>query len=476
MRFALLAWLALPFTSVTAQAPQKPNIILMMADDLGYGDVGFNGNTEIKTPHLDAMAAAGITFTSFHSGQAVCSPTRASCLSGRHPERYGIWKANVGCLPREEITIPALLHEQGYATGHFGKWHLGALTPKTLGKKHGSKHACFPRWFGYEEVFATRGSVALWDPFGPNGEQAATSAEAYYHNDERVLDNITGDDSRIIVDRVVPFLKSAAAARKPFFATIWFHTPHKPVVAGPEYKKMYSQLGEKLQNYYGAITAMDDQVGRLHDTLDRLGLAANTMIWFCSDNGPTGAGTTGGLRAGKRSLFEGGVRVPAFLVWPGRAKPGRVVDMTCSTLDYLPTVLELLGLQMPDERPLDGISLLTMIDGAMTQRPRPLLFRFFRSKNSLKGSPTLALIDGPYKFYSNLSESGAEDLLFNLVSDRNEAEDLAASMPEKVAAYRKTLRTFVTSCKHSHDGGDYGKQGFEPVNAWRVGDGGWAKK
>ena len=190
------------------------------------------------------------------------------------------------------------------------------------------------------------------------------------------------------MDRAIPFIEQAIEDVKPFFTTIWFHAPHTPVIAGPEYRAMYSNYSEDEQHYYGCITAIDDQVGRLYHTLAAWGVSQDTMIWFCSDNGPEGRtgqngrnrGSTGGLRGRKRSLFDGGVGVPAFLHWPGHADPKSVVEMPCSTLDYFPTIAEVMEYEMPDNRPIDGISLLPTIEGNMTERPTPIPYRFNSGK------------------------------------------------------------------------------------------------
>jgi arylsulfatase A-like enzyme len=172
-------------------------------------------------------------------------------------------------------------------------------------------------------------------------------------NGKKVTENLTGDDSRVIMDRAIPFMRKAVANSRPFMTTIWFHAPHSPVVAGPEYLKMYEGHTEGQKHYYGCITAMDEQIGRLRDELRELGIEKDTLLWFCSDNGPEGTGKpkrvydgyggafcgqTGGLRGRKRSLYNGGVCVPAIVVWPGTVTKGRTVDLSCSTLDYLPTV------------------------------------------------------------------------------------------------------------------------------------------
>jgi arylsulfatase A-like enzyme len=193
---------------------------------------------------------------------------------------------------------------------------------------------------------------------------------------------------------------------------------------------------------------MDEQIGRLRRELRELGIANNTMVWFCSDNGPEGMtskgeqnwcrnsrGVTGGLRGRKRSLFDGGVRVPASLEWPRHAQRGRVVDMPCSTLDYFPTVRQLLGFKMPDKRPIDGVSLMQLINGKMTKRRKPIPFWFVKpSKRTMHGSPTIALVDNNFKFLTNLSNEGEEDMLVDLRRDPGEKSNIIGVHPKKAAA------------------------------------------
>jgi len=262
-----------------------------MADDMGWGDPGFNGNSIIKTPHLDIMAKAGMRFTRFYSGAPVCSPTRGSCLTGRHPYRYGIFGANVGHMPKEEITLAEALKTQGYTTGHFGKWHLGTLLPDYSGKgqkRNPRENYMTPGTSGFDEWFSTEYAVATWDPYDPaqfHGRKNDYDVRAlYWHNGKNATEALKGDDSRIIMDRAIPFIRNAAESNKPFLAVIWFHAPHAPVVAGPQYRAMYSQYSEDEQHYYRCISALDEQIGRLRSELRDLGIADNTMLWFCSDN------------------------------------------------------------------------------------------------------------------------------------------------------------------------------------------------
>ena len=453
--------LALPQTLFSkTKRPDKPNIILCMADDMGWGDPGFNGNTIIKTPNLDTMAKAAMRFTRFYSGAPVCSPTRGSCLTGRHPYRYGIFSANVGHIRRKEITLAEALKTQGYTTGHFGKWHLGTLLPDYSGKgprRKPKENYMTPAMSGFDEWFSTEYAVATWDPYNPvvfHGKKKEYDVRAlYWHNGKNITEGLKGDDSRIIMDRAVPFIHKAAKNKKPFLAVIWFHAPHAPVVAGPEYKKMYSQYSEDEQHYYGCITALDEQVGRLRSRLRELGIANNTMFWFCSDNGPEGKdgkqgrtrGSAGPFRGRKRSLLEGGVRVPALLEWPDRIKAGQITDIPCSTSDYFPTVLDVLGFKMKGQpQPIDGVSLLPLIYGKMVRRPVPI---GFESKNQV------SLTDNRYKIYS--SDKGETYMLFDLLEDPGETKDLAAEKPQILQSMKATLVKWRKSCQDSLAGKDY---------------------
>ena len=474
-----------PKGSGTDVHADKPNIIFIMADDLGYGDVGFNGNEIIKTPHLDEMAKAGIRFTRFYAGGPVCSPTRGTCLTGRHYFRYGIFSASVGYLPAEEITIARICKSLGYTTGFFGKWHLGPLSkagPTMPEYEENRLRKYAPPWErDYDETFATECNVPTYNPAENLENYKAVFRLPFWHNGKVETENLEGPAARVVMDRVIPFIRKAADNNQTFFATVWFHEPHEPVVAGPEYRAMYSQYSEGQQHYYGCITAMDEQIGRLRKELCDLGIAENTMVWFCSDNGPEGMtgkgkqswcknsrGVTGGLRGRKRSLFDGGLLGPAILEWPGHAQPRCIVDIPCSTLDYLPTVAEMVGFQMPDKRPIDGISLLPLISGGMAKRPKPIPFWFVKpSKRKMHGSPTMALIDNNLKLLTNLSKHGSEDMLFDLARDPGEKNDIIADHPKVAAVLKAELKKWAESCKASHSGADYDTP-FTPVNKFPI--------
>ncbi len=469
--------------SLMAAGPDRPNIILCMADDLGWGDTGFNGNKIIKTPNLDAMAAAGIRFTRFYSGGSVCSPTRGTCLTGRHYFRYGVTHANEGMLPKQEFTLATLLKPLGYRTGHFGKWHLGTLTKDIKDGRRGGPgtNNYMPPWeHGFDVSFSTEQAVPTWDPM--KNQPFATK---YWEAPGKYAStNLEGDDSRIIMDRVVPFVQAAAKTSQPFLAVVWFHAPHQPVAAGPQYRALYSEYDEGQQHYFGCITALDEQVGRLRRELGQLGIAGNTMFWFASDNGPEGMtgeqgtnrGTTAGMRGRKRSLFSGGVNVPALLEWPGRAAKGKVIDSTCSTLDYVPTILQITGARIPGKpRPMDGESLIPVISGKVSARNKPLFFRYLDPKKQMHESPTITMVEGKYKFLTNLSESGEEDLLFDLVADRAETKNLVTNNSTVARSMKKRIKEWVASCKASHAGSDYDGP-FTPLEPFDEVTGSWPKK
>ena len=465
----LFCFIAIALGLGSGLATEKPNIVLIMCDDLGWGDVGFNGNKIIRTPHLDAMAKAGMKFNRFYAAAPVCSPTRGSCITGRHPYRYGIPFANSGHMKPQELTLAELLKKQGYTTGHFGKWHLGTLT-KTVkdanrGGPGGLKHFSPPQANGFDVCFSTESKVPTWDPlFRPNGNNSKTwwdpvpearDANAYgtaYWNEhgESVTENTRGANSRVIMDRAIPFIEKAAKAKQPFFSIIWFHTPHLPVVAGPEFMTMYKDQPKYAQHYYGCITAMDEQVGRLRSELRKLGSADNTLLFFCSDNGPEGQtgkapGSAGLLSGRKRSLLEGGIRVPGLVEWPAHIKPGRTTNIPCVTSDYLPTLLQLLNIKPITDRPIDGISLVPLFDGKMTQRGRPI---GFESKNQT------AWIGDRYKLYLTGKAKGGHQL-FDLIADPAEKQDLAKRKPDLAKRLAKELADWQKSCRASAAGNDY---------------------
>jgi arylsulfatase A-like enzyme len=441
-------------------AAEKPNIVLMMADDLGYGDTGFNGNTIVKTPHLDQMASEGIKLTHFYAGNSVCSPTRGTCLTGRHHHRYGIWTANTGHLPNQEITLARMLKAQGYTTGHFGKWHLGTLDKVISSKGERRKPAenFAPPWQrDYDRSFVTESAVTTWNP--GVGKRARNNP---FYLDGKALapedPRLTGGAARVVVDQAVPFIKAAVKAGTPFLSVVWFHAPHEAIEAGPEYLKMYEDQGDGA-HYYGCITELDEQVGRIRNTLDRLNVADNTLLFFCSDNGPEGPapkgkrqGVTKDLRGRKRSLYDGGVRVPALACWPGKLKPGTEINVPLSTLDYFPTIQALTGYQMPDPRPIDGQDIWPVLTGRTDTRTKAIPF--------IRGDE-ITLVKDRFKLVLPKGE------LYDLSKDWSEKRNIAAAHPEKVTLMSREVDGILASMKASHAGGDYKDPAYKPIGKWK---------
>lgn len=442
----------------TSKPKNRPNVILCMADDLGWGEVGYHGkNPEIKTPNLDTMAASSLQFNRFYAGAPVCSPTRGSAITGRHPYRYGIVHANKGHMKSKEITLAEALKLQGYTTGHFGKWHIGTLTTEIKDANRGNPGDTSnysPPWDnGFDKCFSTESKVPTYDPMYRVGSTTEFYGTHYWKEDGFFVKpdspELRGDDSHVIMDQAIPFIQNAAKQQTPFLAVIWFHTPHKPIVAGPKHKAMYSDLSKDKQAYYGCITAMDEQMGRLRKELQELGIGDNTLLWFTSDNGPENGtpGTTGGFRKRKRSLYEGGVRVPGLLEWPAKIKSHRTTQVPCSTSDYFPTVLDILGFQLTGvPTPIDGVSLVPLINGEIDSRPVPI---GFQSKDQR------SLTDNRYKLYSK--DQGETYELYDLIEDPYETSDIAAAHPKIVASMKKTLEEWIESCQQSSNGNDYKK-------------------
>ena len=327
-RRAFLSWklagvasLALSLSACQVDTSKKrPNIILVMSDDQGWGDVGYNGNRVLRTPHLDEMAREGVRFDRFYAAAPVCSPTRGSVLTGRHPYRYGIPWADAGHLPAEEITLAEALSVEGYRTGHFGKWHIGTLSKKekdsTRGGQPGQETHYSPPWEnGFDTSFSTESWMPTYNPtvWGAgswsepppadfkwlmdrpvsHGEDIGTPGVTTWHGaywsgpGQKVTDNLAGDDSRVIMDRALAFIDEVTVTEQPFFTVIWFHTPHTPLAAGDVHRAPYKDQPIEAQHWYGSLTAMDEQVGRLRKHLREKGVADDTILWFCSDNGPS---------------------------------------------------------------------------------------------------------------------------------------------------------------------------------------------
>lgn len=357
-----VAGLALGTCAVAAKedkTPSRPNIVLMMADDQGWGETGYNGHPHVKTPTLDAMAASALRLDRFYSAAPVCSPTRASVLTGRHPNRSGVFSPNYSTRP-EEITIAQILKRAGYRTGHFGKWHVGAVKAASPTN---------PAKMGFDEYLSHDNFFELDPPLSRNG------AEPQIHK---------GESSRIVVDAASQFIRQVHAEGKPFFVIVWFGSCHGPYSGLPEDLALYQDVADETTRHRLAeITAMDRAIGAFRRTLRELGVAENTLLWYNSDNGighDPQKSYAGPWRERKGSIYEGGLRVPCVIEWPAVIRKPRATGVAAVTSDIFPTLLDLLGLKSPDpRRPLDGVSLKPLIvDGTMSERPAPIGFWKYR--------------------------------------------------------------------------------------------------
>jgi uncharacterized sulfatase len=389
---------------MTAPAPtrQLPNIVLVVMDDLGYGDLGCMGNPLLNTPRVDAIAANGITMRHMYAASAVCTPSRAALLTGRLPQRVGLQRV---LFPRDstglsawEYTVPAMLRDAGYRTGMFGKWHLGCRP----------EH--YPTRHGFDEYAGLLYSNDMHPVEMFEGESIATADV-----DQATL---TGR----YTDHAVDFIRRHAD--EPFFAYVAHTMPHIPLHVSEEFR------GRSAAGRYGdVVECLDHHIGRLIDTLTELGLAADTLVMITSDNGPWFEGSTGGLRGNKLHTYEGGIRVPFLARWPGRIPPGSVSDEPASLTDLLPTLATLAGGRLPTDRPIDGIDISATLTGGSTPDRGPLYFFHWWTLNAVRSGPWKLHLD---RFPRDPNRAHGKELpqLFNLDLDPAECYDLKDRHPD----------------------------------------------
>ena len=412
-------------------ARPRPNIVVIMADDLGYGDLStYDG--WIETPALDAMAAEGIRFIDFHSSGAVCSPTRAGLLTGRYQQRAGIpnviyanpaWNRHHGLQP-QETTIAERMRAEGYATGVVGKWHLG-YGVETNPLRHG-----FDVFRGY-----VSGNVDYFSHVDGFGNHDWWDGET---NREE-----PGYVTHLINEHAVAFVEERADSDRPFFLYVAHEAPHFPY-QGPN-DAAFRVVGEQIPEtrepeqvrraYREMVEEMDTGIGALLDTIRRVGLAERTFVFFLSDNGATAAGSNGLLRGFKTSLWEGGHRVPALAWWPGVIAAARTSGATMTSIDLAATVLDVADILPPEDRPLDGISLLPHLLGGAAPDDRPLFWAYQQARRPVEQR---AMRQGPWKLIVN-GPDGPEIGLYNLDDDPGETTNLAADEPDRVAAMGEAL-------------------------------------
>jgi len=474
-----------------------PNIVLMMGDDHGWEETGYNGHPYVKTPVLDEMARTGLRLDRFYAAHPSCSPTRGSFLTGRHPNRYGTFAPGWSTRP-QEITVAHLMSQAGYRCGHFGKWHVGAVkaespvSPGAMG---------FHEWVSHDNFFELNPSLSR------NGGPPEV---------------FPGESSEVVVAEAIRFIDRTHAAGKPFFTILWFGSPHEPYSGLPADLALYDDLpakyadkmvsltsnetggptkrpqGEVLRERYAEITAMDRAIGMLRKHLDAEGLRQDTLVFYCGDNGTSADGALGFPHRGvKGQMYEGGTLVPGLIEWPARVTEPRSTGVRASTSDLLPTLCALVGSPLPD-RPLDGADMSGLIDGGMTQRPVPLFFwsfdtsRLARTKlvpwiepELQKGTTPLvkrmggiatrnftnyrhppvteedrrgprSIIDGDFKLVIHDDKSDAEKReLFDLAADPAEKKNLLASRPEVAEKLSARLVEWQQSVLKSLSGADY---------------------
>ena len=418
------------FLSFSVYAENKrPNIVLIMSDDQGWGQVGYMGHPYLKgnTPNLDEMAATGIRFNRFYAAASVCSPTRASVLTGRSPRRTGVPGLHKRlCL--QEKTLAEALKKAGYATAHFGKWHLGGVQGSAMPilpeDPNGPKH------YGFDEYLSATNYIEM-NPL-------------MTHNDKIV--GLKGESSVLMVEAGLRFIE--ANKDKPTFTVLWYGSPHWPYSAfEQDMAGLPKDMDSKQRQLLGEIIAMDRSIGMLRTKLRELNIAENTLIWFCSDNGGRDhePHAMAGLKGAKGSLHEGGIRVPGIIEWPGNIK-AQVTGFPASTMDIMPTIIDLLDL--PKDSMLDvvdGESITPLFKGEIPKRSHGIYF----------GNKGTALIQGKYKLVKNGNGKGIKWALYDLEKDMAESTDIASQYPELVQQMSQEAEAISRSIDASEKGKDY---------------------
>jgi arylsulfatase A len=445
VRAAMLAGLLMMPIGAGHLNAARPNFIVVLCDDLGYGDLRCYGNQELQTPNIDQFAAEGLRLTSCYAAHPNCSPSRTGLLTGRTPTRVGIhnWIPMLSPMhvPTSEITVATLLRQAGYETALAGKWHLNGQF-NLIGQPQPSDHG-FNYWFATQNNCLPNhrnpyNFVRNGIPLGPLQGYAAdlVSAEAVY------------------------WLREVRDKSKPFFLFVSFHEPHEPIATHERFEKLYPSADPSYAPHHGNITQMDAAFGELMGAVDDLKLRENTLVIFTSDNGPAKTafhpnGSAGPLRDKKGYVADGGIRVPGIIRWPNQTRPGSVSDTPIIGTDILPTFCEIADIQVPQDRALDGTSILPLLNGAPIERATPLYWHFYAAR----GDQKVAIRMGDWKLAAQIDADDVRDRgginaidqhtiktarlgemqLYNLTQDIGETTDLKAAEPARFNEMRRTL-------------------------------------
>jgi arylsulfatase A-like enzyme len=435
-RLVLGLVLAVVLAGHVAAVERRPNVVVIYTDDQGSIDINCYGAKDLVTPHMDALAAGGVRFTQFYSAAPVCSPSRAAMLTGRYPQRAGL-AGNAGSqpgsegMPAAQVTMAEWFREAGYATGHVGKWHLG-YTPETM-----------PNGQGFDQSFGHMGGCIdnyshffYWS--GPNRHDLWRNGEEVWEDGAFFPDLMVREARRFM----------EAHREQPFFLYWAINVPHYPLQGVESWRRHYAELPEPRRQYAAFVSTMDEKIGEVLGALEELGLENDTIVVLQSDHGHSteertfgGGGSAGDLRGAKFSLFEGGIRVPAIIRWPGQVPAGEVRAQFATAVDWFPTLLELCGLS-PSAASIDGRSLVSIIHSAEAPSPHPMFH--WESGRGFNGGPQWAVRAGNWKLIGNprdTSEKAAltpEDkhFLVDLAQDPSELRNVAALHPERVAELR----------------------------------------
>lgn len=458
-------------TLAVAASSQKPNFVVIVADDLGYGDLGFTGNKNIETPHLDSLAKGGVVFNHFYSPAQVCSPSRAATMTAKLPYKLGIYSFIGGSsgslthLPKEEVTLPQIMRKAGYQTAIVGKWHVSLIQEQM-------KNQAIPSMndYGFDYWFCSDDNAKIlnkpsWIRNGkPEGLKKGFAA------------NVVGKEA-------VHWLKNERDPDKPFIQFVHFYEPHW-YVAGPQdmvehYLKTKTK-NEKEAHYFAAVSNVDKEIGNITKALKGLGIDQNTLVLFTSDHGPSSLGsgktdrnygTAAPYRGNKYGLWDGAIHVPGVAYWPAQIKPGSIVDTPAGSIDWLPTIAEAAQVPLPAGLELDGQSHYPLMQGKGMTRQKPLQWHHYSTNAKHQPNPNAVIRLGDYLicgFYDPKSQPKRASWnpkhiqkvrqgklvrfqLFNLKNDPRQLRDLSKTEPERfkrlkaqlINAHKETQRQAV---------------------------------